>query len=247
MRGLHAEDVLQLWERERNDLPARRSLSLLECASGTGERSQLGRLSVGACDARLLRLRALTFGDRIEARTQCPRCGEKLEFRLSCAALATVDGAATQAGEPWQWLEWQGWSICFRWPCLADMIELDMRQPPEAVSADLLARCIAEVRFESVAADLAQLPAEAVNEVTERMRTLDPGAEIDLGLACPACRHEWTSAFDIAAYLWQELGTHARRLLREVDLLARIYGWREADILAMSTRRRQAYVDLAGT
>ena len=246
MRGLHAEDVLRLWERERIDLPARRSLSLLECASDTGERAHLGRLSVGACDAMLLRLRALTFGDRIEARTQCPRCGEKLEFRLSCAVLAEAGGTAIDAGESWQWLEWQGWSICFRPPCLTDMIELDMRQPPEVVSADLLARCIAEVRFDSMAADLAQLPAEAVNDVVERMRTLDPGAEIDLGLACPACRHEWTSAFDIAAYLWQELGTHARRLLREVDLLARTYGWREADILALGSRRRQAYVELAG-
>jgi uncharacterized protein (UPF0212 family) len=194
----------------------------------------------------LLRLRALTFGDLIEARTQCPRCAEKLEFRLSCAALAQAGGAAPDAGESWQWLEWQDWRVRFRPPSLIDMIELDMRQPPAVLSADLLACCVAEVQFKAVAADLARLPPEAVNEVVERMRAADPGAEIDLGLVCPACRHEWTSAFDIGTYLWQELGTHARRLLREVDLLARTYGWREADILAMGGRRRQAYVELAG-
>ncbi len=246
MRGLHAEDVLDLWERERTDLPARRSLALLERVSDSGDRPGLGGLSVGACDTMLLRLRALTFGDRIEARTQCPRCAEKLEFQLSCATLAEAGAAAASGPAPWHWLEWQGWRVRFRPPRLADMIELDVQGPPGAASEELFARCVAEVQFDSAAADLAQLPAEAESQVIDRMRALDPGAELDLGLACPACRHEWTSAFDIAGYLWQELGTHARRLLREVDLLARTYGWREADILALGSRRRQAYVELAG-
>ena len=43
-----------------------------------------------------------------------------------------------------------------------------------------------------------------------------------------------------------ELATQAKRLLREVHFLARAYGWREADILAMSARRRQAYLEMVG-
>ena len=38
----------------------------------------------------------------------------------------------------------------------------------------------------------------------------------------------------------------ATRLLGEVHTLARAYHWREAEILAMSSRRRQAYLELAG-
>ena len=38
----------------------------------------------------------------------------------------------------------------------------------------------------------------------------------------------------------------ALRLLGHVHALARAYGWREADILAMSPARRQVYLDLAG-
>jgi hypothetical protein len=36
----------------------------------------------------------------------------------------------------------------------------------------------------------------------------------------------------------------ARRLLREVDALARVYGWSEAAILALPATRRQAYLEI---
>jgi hypothetical protein len=51
-------------------------------------------------------------------------------------------------------------------------------------------------------------------------------------------------AFDIAAYLWQEVDARARRALRDTHTLARAYGWREADILAMSDFRRQQYLEM---
>jgi hypothetical protein len=51
--------------------------------------------------------------------------------------------------------------------------------------------------------------------------------------------------FDIEEYFWVEVAARAMRILREIHILARAYGWREADILAMSTRRRQAYLELA--
>ena len=37
----------------------------------------------------------------------------------------------------------------------------------------------------------------------------------------------------------------ARRTLRDVHVLARAYGWREADVLALSPTRRQIYVELS--
>ena len=49
---------------------------------------------------------------------------------------------------------------------------------------------------------------------------------------------------DIGEFFWRELTVQAKRLLREVHLLARGYGWREADVLALHPRRRQAYLDL---
>jgi hypothetical protein len=76
------------------------------------------------------------------------------------------------------------------------------------------------------------------------MAECDPQAEVLLDLACPACDHRWPLLFDATAYLWAEIAVHARRLLREVHLLARAYGWREADVLALSAARRSYYLDL---
>ena len=43
----------------------------------------------------------------------------------------------------------------------------------------------------------------------------------------------------------REVEAEAMRLLRDVHVLARQYGWREADIIAMSPLRRQMYVEMA--
>jgi hypothetical protein len=76
------------------------------------------------------------------------------------------------------------------------------------------------------------------------MAECDPQAELLLDLNCPACQHTWQVLFDIVSFFWMELSVQAKRLMREVHLLARSYGWREADILSMSAMRRQFYLDL---
>jgi hypothetical protein len=52
--------------------------------------------------------------------------------------------------------------------------------------------------------------------------------------------------FDIVPYLWTEINAWAMRLLREIHSLATAYGWREADILAMSAVRRHWYLEMIG-
>jgi hypothetical protein len=49
---------------------------------------------------------------------------------------------------------------------------------------------------------------------------------------------------DIITFFWMEIKTRARRLLTEVHLLARTYGWSENDILTMSPRRRTMYLQM---
>ena len=50
---------------------------------------------------------------------------------------------------------------------------------------------------------------------------------------------------DVGSFVWAELHAHGRRVLREVDVLARAYGWTEAEVLALGERRRAAYLALA--
>jgi hypothetical protein len=72
----------------------------------------------------------------------------------------------------------------------------------------------------------------------------DPQADVQLALTCPACGHQWEATFDIASFFWSEIDSWAHRILREVHTLASAYGWREADILAMSPQRRQLYLEM---
>jgi hypothetical protein len=46
------------------------------------------------------------------------------------------------------------------------------------------------------------------------------------------------------SFFWNEINTWAYRMLRDVHALATAYGWREADIVAMSPWRRQVYLDM---
>ena len=86
------------------------------------------------------------------------------------------------------------------------------------------------------------LPTGVVEAVEARMSKLDPQGETILELRCAACGHQWRAALDIGRFFWQELAAEARRLLREVHLLASAYGWGEAEILALTPARRDAYL-----
>jgi hypothetical protein len=76
------------------------------------------------------------------------------------------------------------------------------------------------------------------------MADCDPQADVEIARTCSACGHQWQTSFDIVSFFWTEICAQAKRLLREVDILARVYGWREADILSMSAARRRAYLEM---
>ncbi|HYH79042.1 MAG TPA: hypothetical protein VEX86_04575, partial [Longimicrobium sp.] len=106
----------------------------------------------------------------------------------------------------------------------------------------LAARCVLEAEAPADAAD--DLPDEVIAAMSERMAVAAPDAELSLALECPACGHAWDAVLDVAAFFWAELSARARRLLREIDLLARAYHWSETEILALTPARRRAYIEL---
>ena len=93
------------------------------------------------------------------------------------------------------------------------------------------------------AVPIALLP-ELLEPIDRELRRLDPGACTDLDLTCPACQHTWIEPFDIGAYFWTELSAYAERLLHEIHVLARAYGWTEGDVLGLSRGRRRRYLEL---
>ncbi len=244
MQGLTGADILRIWEAGQPRNNAERALVILAAAFPEQDADALAGLSVGQRDALLLEARAQTFGADLAATARCPACAEMLEFTLRIADLRVADGFGARAGARLTWAE-AGWEVAFRVPTAADLAAISNFPDPQVAAQALLARCVFQASLNGAEVPVGELPDDSAAALAAQMAAHDPGAELLLGLNCPACGHDWQAPLDIAAFLWAELAAHARRLLREVAVLARAYGWSEADILALSAPRRQAYLELA--
>ncbi len=242
MRALSSADILALWETGAGQHPLDRALTVLAM---TGDRrSDLARLPIGERDRRLWELHEATFGPNLEALTQCPACGGQIEFQFSVSDVRVpgLDGSETEHE-----LNEGDWSIRFRLPESRDLAAIATANDPSGAEIELAARCLVRAKRNGSEAPPADVPDAAWQAVQRKMCELDPQAEVRFALSCPACGHQWLALFDIAHFLWTEMTALARRLLREVDLLARTYSWSESGILSLSPARRQAYLELAGS
>lgn len=241
MRALSAAVLLDVWERGQPLAPARRAVLLLEAAAPDEAPEALAALPVGRRDARLLALRAQTFGPRLESLVACPACGETLELNLAAEGLrADAPGDVPEVLS----VEHAGYAVRFRLPTAGDLVEAAEGDGAVEDAGQLLARCVVEARHGDAVLAADALPGAVAEAVAAQMEAADPQADVRLALTCPACAHAWQSAFDIVTFFWAEIDAWGRRTLRDVHALASAYGWREADVLAMSAWRRQAYLNL---
>jgi hypothetical protein len=195
----------------------------------------LSSLSIAERDTWLLTLREATFGPALEARVECPACGQSLEFAARAADLRAMLHAA-EAG-PLEVTTGGGrWTV--RLPDSGDLCAVAGCPDVDTARKRLAARCVTGLEGEPDA-----LPEPVLAALAERAA----GSEAVLDLHCPQCGHRWRSVFDIVPFLWAEVGARARALLRDVAALARAYGWSERDILFMSPWRRRQYLELAAT
>ena len=84
-----------------------------------------------------------------------------------------------------------------------------------------------------------------MDRIGEAMASADPMAEIAFDFDCPGCGTAFREDLDLAAFLWKEIEVEAKRLLFEVHTLASAYGWREHEVLALSSARRAYYLERA--
>ena len=243
MHPLSAHEVIEVWEAADDRHPVDRALSLLAAACPDRTRDQLAALSVGRRDASLLTLRERTFGPRLNGYVECPRCSERLEFEV---AVADLRAGAPEVQESERELLAGDLTLHFRLPDSRDLVAALACPDADAAHRTLVQRCVLRANRDGSSVDHSELPAEVVTELAGRMAEWDPQAEVLLDLRCLECGYGWRPLFDIAVFFWEELAARARRLLDEVHSLARTYGWTEADILSMSARRRQHYLELTG-
>jgi hypothetical protein len=236
--------LLRAWEQLHGAGHDTRALGLLQAVWPQPAPMAWHAAPLGERDAALFRLHAALFGPDLQTLTHCPACGEALESQFDCARFYTGQATPPAAGEALR-LQEQDWDIAFRLPSSADVMALDEHDAdPAVLVAALLHRCVLDARRAGQPTDPGELPPALIARLEERMSAHDPLADLRLDVCCPACATQWSAVFDIGAYLWEAFDDWAQDLLAEVHQLARGYGWRERDILALSPVRRRFYLDL---
>ena len=241
------QHLLAAWERGRAaPRQAERALALLCAAHADMPRAAVAALPVGQRDRHLLALRRDVFGPQLTALTACPACGASLELEFDAEDLDAAPGDDIAAGTAAEQLSFSldSYEVLFRLPNSLDMLALRDRDSDDNNRRHLLQRVVLRACRGDDEIPASHLPAALVDALDARLSREDPHADIRLKLNCAACAARWQAPFDIASYLWNEVDAWALRLLRDVHRLARAYGWREADILALSASRRQCYLDM---
>lgn len=254
MRALSTTELLAAWERGLGRSSLERPLVLLSAATGASPAS-LARLSVGERDAWLLKLRESAFGSQLTSLAECPACGEPLEMTFNIADLhveqerrgpdSISQQLAAERDAPAAFsLVVEEYETSFRLPDSRDLLALACRSNIDDARRALLSRCLLRAARGGEDVTFGDLPEGVLTAIEARIAEEDPQADVRLALSCPRCSRAWEEIFDINSFFWAEVDAWATRILREVHQLAKAYGWRERDILEMSARRREFYLNM---
>jgi hypothetical protein len=243
MRPLSAAEMLDVWDRGHNLHAVDRALVILLAACPESGRDELAAFPVGRRDALLWRLRGMTFGSEMECFTECPGCRQPLEFTIRIEDLVRAD--ATERSEEELSLTSGTYSLTYRLPDSRDIAEVVLSRDAGEAYSLLMQRCILRANSGEDEVRPEKLPSRVKKDLSEHILAADPLCEVNADLHCVECDRRWQTPLDIISLFWTEISFYVRDLLRQVHVLAGAYGWREADIVAMSPARRMFYIDMA--
>lgn len=241
MPSLADEQLVRLWELGEERHAVDRAVLLLLAADPQATLDEVVQLTIGQRNQRLLQLRASIFGPKLAAAAACPNCDEQLTFAIHVDDLRQPLPEALYGR-----LVVDGFEVDYRLPDSRDLAAIVGLDGVTAARELLLERCVVAVRASAAAKTTTPAPAALLGAVAAAIEQADPMADIWLELACPNCDHEWEAQFDVASFLWREVGDRAQRLMVDVSQLAAVYGWSESQVLALGPARRQRYLELAG-
>jgi hypothetical protein len=236
MPDLSAAATLDLWQSVEGLRPVPRSLALAAAVDPDAS-DELAEVPLGRRDSLLLELHEQLAGRSLEAVAICPACGSKAEFSLDAQALLA---GGTNAVTP-RPIESEGWVVEWRPPTTLDVEAASGAGDAASAEVVLMERCVIVKSHSSE-----ELPPGVRAAVARAMTEADPLAEVLADIVCPSCESAFVADVDLGGFVWAELHARALVLLRDVDTLARAYGWSEAEVLELSERRRAAYLELVG-
>jgi predicted nucleic acid-binding Zn-ribbon protein len=230
-----AEALLRLWERTLDLGPVDRALGLAEAAGA--DPVALRSAPYGRTNEHVLDLREALIGTDLAATAGCPDCGSRVEFSVPLADLRTHRPRSADDS-----LTLDGYDVHWRPPTPDDLRDAAAQSDPEAW---LRRSCLTVTTGVGAEVDPTVLPDDLIEAAGAAMAEADPLADVQVRLACPDCGTAFDADLDLASFVWTEVEARAKRVICEVDVLARTYGWTEPEVLALSETRRASYLRMA--
>ncbi len=208
---------------------------LLSDAAGSGIRKGNARvLPIAERDRVLAEIYIRTFGSKIDSVVNCRKCRQLFDIGFDLRSLLDHVWQKYNSSKQNQdgFFKVQD-GLEFRLPTGEDETAVMGMKPEEAV-AELLTRC---VKNNGQTVDL--------ETVQRAMEDTGPLLDLDLDARCPECGEHQQVRFDIQYFLLSSLKEGQKLLVREVDRLARTYGWSLNEILSLPHDLRVTYADMA--
>ena len=240
MLEVPAQRILEVWELGKRATPEGRVRALLNLARPDLSGDAVCSLALGERNQGLIALRRSMFGSELQAYIECTGCGKPLDLAFSVEQLGFAD--TPDLSDQFQ-IACENLYATVRLPNSHDLAALSDATSVEEGRLRLLSRCITALHRDGKKIAPSDLDARECDALEAMISDLDPRMEILFDLHCPECSHQWQAPLEIGTFLWSEFDGYAQRLLENIHLLARMYGWSEADILEMSEVRRNYYVE----
>lgn len=254
-----------LWSVQScGSLAAAITILLTHCIDAIGDITEITpaivrSLLVGDRDYLVLKLRQITFGNKVEATLVCPNpeCEEKIDINFDTREIPIKQGKissrffTTKLPKKTAFKDDGGknqYQVEFRLPNGGDQEELAslaLKNETEAVNK-LFSRCIRRIgRLTKIDESLVQkLSIPAREKIEKTMKELAPQVDPEMEAVCPGCNTVFPFPFNMAQFFLNEINMNLDQLYQEVHFLAFYYKWSEAEILAMTQKKRRKYLEL---
>ena len=230
MRAPSALEMVELWDNAIDRKPHARLTGLVEAMYGPEARGD----TLGMRNRRLVEMHQRLFAADMEAVMTCAACDSVIEFVAPTAQILaipppeTLEATVIVKGRPQR----------YRLPVMRDLEAVAAECDPADAARRLLERC----RCDGEGGE--EPDAATVEFISGAFESLDAAAVLTMDCVCSECGAQQSGRFEVASFLVRDVERAVNALVRDVDQLARAYGWSERAILELPSRRRRRYVEM---